>query len=159
MVSLAKESGAKGKASTLADYVPLDDGQCYPLDSTLRVRYTLQEIGMSEETSLPIETTCLDVNNLQKENADFLLLDCREQNEFDLVRIEGSTLIPMSELQDRVGELEPHRQRHIVVHCHHGGRSMRVTQWLRQQGFPKVQNMAGGINAWAQDIDPSMPTY
>ncbi|MEW4451554.1 rhodanese-like domain-containing protein [Bremerella sp. JC817] len=114
---------------------------------------------MSEETSLPIETTCLDVNNLQKENADFLLLDCREQNEFDLVRIEGSTLIPMSELQDRVGELEPHRQRHIVVHCHHGGRSMRVTQWLRQQGFPKVQNMAGGINAWAQDIDPSMATY
>ncbi|MFN3151161.1 rhodanese-like domain-containing protein [Bremerella sp.] len=114
---------------------------------------------MSEETSLPIETTCLDVQELKNQNADFVLLDCREQNEFDLVRIDGSTLIPMSEIQDRIAELEAHRQRHIVVHCHHGGRSMRVTQWLRQQGFPKVQNMAGGIHAWAQDIDPSMPTY
>lgn len=114
---------------------------------------------MSEETSLPIETTCCDVQNLQRANADFLLLDCREQNEFDLVKIDGATLIPMSEIRERVGELEPQRQTHIIVYCHHGGRSMRVTQWLREQGFPKVQNMAGGIHAWAQDIDPSMPTY
>ncbi|PQO44482.1 rhodanese-like domain-containing protein [Blastopirellula marina] len=114
---------------------------------------------MSEETSLPIETTCIDVQNLKDSNADFLLLDCREQNEFDLVKIDGATLLPMSEIRERVGELEPQRQTHIVVYCHHGGRSMRVTQWLREQGFPKVQNMAGGIHAWAQDVDPSMPTY
>ncbi|MBI1246944.1 rhodanese [bacterium] len=114
---------------------------------------------MSDETSLPIETTCLEVQNLQQQNADFLLLDCREQNESDLVRISGATLIPLSEIQDRVEELEPHRQRHIVVYCHHGGRSMRVTQWLRETGFPKVQNMAGGIHAWAQDIDNSMLRY
>lgn len=114
---------------------------------------------MSGETSLPIETTCSDVQRLQQQSADFLLIDCREQNEYDLVRIEGATLLPMSEIQQRLEELEPHRQGHIVVHCHHGGRSMRVTQWLREQGFPKVQNMAGGIHAWAQDIDPSLPTY
>ncbi len=118
-----------------------------------------EEAKMPEETSLPIETTCTDVKQLQDRSADFLLLDCREPTEYELVCIPGSTLIPMAQLPQRLEELEPHRQRHIVVYCHHGGRSMRVTQWLRERGFPKVQNMSGGVHAWAHDIDPSMPQY
>jgi len=110
-------------------------------------------------SDLPLEVTCNDVHDLQVEEADFVLLDCREQNEFDHVRIAGSILVPMSELEQRASELEQHRDRHIVVHCHHGGRSMRVTQWLRSQGFTKAQNMQGGIDVWAQEIDPSMPRY
>ncbi|HQU46751.1 MAG TPA: rhodanese-like domain-containing protein, partial [Pirellulales bacterium] len=59
----------------------------------------------------------------------------------------------------RVSELEPHRGRAIVVHCHHGGRSLRVAQWLRQQGFAAAQSMSGGIDAWAAEIDPDVPRY
>jgi rhodanese-related sulfurtransferase len=89
----------------------------------------------------------------------FLLLDCREPDEYNRVHIAGALLLPMSELDQRVGELASHRDREIVVHCHHGGRSLRVTRWLREQGFPNVQSMAGGIDAWSLEIDPSLPRY
>jgi rhodanese-related sulfurtransferase len=65
----------------------------------------------------------------------------------------------MSQIQARLGELTPLREKHFVVHCHHGGRSERVTYWLRANGFPRVQNMAGGIDAWAVQIDPALPRY
>lgn len=92
-------------------------------------------------------------------DADLLLVDCREQNEYDLVRLEPAVLIPMSELTTRVGELDSHRDREIVVHCHHGGRSLRVAMWLRQQGFARACSLAGGIDAWAERIDSSLPRY
>ena len=110
-------------------------------------------------TTQPLE---IDVETLRDKlaaNGDLFLLDCREPQEHATVHIEQATLIPMSELTDRVAELEPQRQREIVVHCHHGGRSLRVTHWLRQQGFERVSNLAGGIDAWAERIDPTLPRY
>ena len=71
----------------------------------------------------------------------------------------GVTLLPMSELANRVAELEPHRDGEIVVHCHHGGRSLRVAMWLRNQGFARVSSLAGGIDLWSQQIDPGVPRY
>ena len=62
-------------------------------------------------------------------------------------------------LRERIDELEAHRDGRIVVHCHHGGRSMQVTQALRSMGFEQTQNMAGGIDAWSQLIDDSVPRY
>jgi len=62
-------------------------------------------------------------------------------------------------LQDseaRAAELDAFRGRNVVVHCHHGGRSMRVAQWLRQQGFDHAQSMAGGIDQWAAEVEPGM---
>ena len=108
---------------------------------------------------LALEISPSEVKVLLDEQADFFLLDCREAEEHATASIAGATLLPMSEIQERVGELEPQRERHIVVHCHLGGRSMQVTQWLRQQGFNRVQSMAGGIAAWSDEIDPSVPTY
>ncbi len=90
---------------------------------------------------------------------DFLFLDCREQQEFDAVKIEGTTFIPMSELQERVGELESHKDREIIVHCHHGGRSLRVAMFLRQNGYATATSMAGGIDAWAVEIEPGLARY
>ncbi|MGC1274038.1 MAG: rhodanese-like domain-containing protein [Planctomycetaceae bacterium] len=110
-------------------------------------------------TDHPIE---IDVEALRDKLAasdDFLLLDCREASEFEIVRLEQATLLPMSELAERVGELEPHRDREIVVHCHHGGRSLRVAMWLRQRGFDRAISLAGGIDAWAERIDSSLPRY
>lgn len=111
------------------------------------------------EGSVPIEIDVQTVKAMQKRQADFLLLDCREQKEFDVARITGSRLVPMHDIPDRLSELEAFRDKPIVVHCHHGGRSLRVTQWLRQQGFMTAQNMAGGIDAWSMEIDPTVPRY
>jgi len=107
----------------------------------------------------PWETDCRTVETRRKAGEAFLLLDCRERDEDALVRIEGARLIPMTELAQRVSELDAHKDSEIVVYCHHGGRSLRVAQWLRQQGFPKVSSMAGGIDRWSQEIDPTLPRY
>lgn len=113
----------------------------------------------AENQNFPIEVDVNHVKSLQDSGAEFLFLDCREPNEYETASIPGTTLIPMSEMQDRVEELKEHQEKHIIVHCHHGGRSMRVTQWLRGQDFSKVQNMAGGIDAWSLQIDESVPRY
>lgn len=111
------------------------------------------------QNSLPIEVTCAQVNARLVAQDQFLFLDCREPEEHRHVAISGTLLIPMSQLQNRISELESHRQDHIIVHCHHGGRSLRVANWLRQQGFPKAQSMAGGIDQWAVEIEPGMLRY
>ncbi len=113
----------------------------------------------AENQELPIEVDVHHVKALQDAGEQFLFIDCREKDEYETARISGATLIPMSEMQDRSEELAKHRDEHIIVHCHHGGRSMRVTQWLKGQDFAKVQNMAGGIDAWSQEIDDSVPRY
>lgn len=108
---------------------------------------------------LPLEIDCHTVQGLLEKGTDLLLLDCREQDEYEIVRIDGALLAPMSELAERIVDLEPHRSRHIIVYCHHGGRSLRVAAWLRQQGFEQTQSMAGGIDLWSQTIDASIPRY
>ncbi len=107
----------------------------------------------------PLETDCQTVKQKLDASEDFLFLDCREQNEYDQVHIEGTMLLPMSEIQERVGELDEHRDREIVVHCHHGGRSLQVAGWLVQQGFADAKSLAGGIDLWSQVIDPALPRY
>ena len=108
---------------------------------------------------LPWEVDCRTVRALLDAQADFLFVDCREKNEYDLVRIAGAKLIPLGETPARVPDYEPYRERPIVIHCHHGGRSLRAAQWLRQNGFPTAQSMAGGIHRWAEEIEPGMTKY
>lgn len=108
---------------------------------------------------LPLEIDCESVQRMQAAGEPFLLLDCRERDEYETAKIEGASLLPMSELQVRIDELEDRRNSLIVVHCHHGGRSLRVANWLRAQGFPMAQSMAGGIDAWSLRIDPQVPRY
>ncbi len=87
---------------------------------------------------------------------DLLLVDVREPHEYEIVNI-GAQLIPLGQLPHRVHELDSSRD--IVVHCHHGGRSARAVQYLRELGFRKVWNLHGGIDAWAVEIDPSLQRY
>ncbi len=113
----------------------------------------------SSSSELPVEIDVAAVAAMQKKRDDFLLLDVRTPGEYETAKIEGSTLIPMGEIGDRISELESYRDRLIVVHCHHGGRSLQITHALRQNGFAKVQNMAGGIEQWSLEIDDSVPRY
>jgi rhodanese-related sulfurtransferase len=85
------------------------------------------------------------------------LLDVREEWEFQTARIDGSLLIPMGEVAARIAELDSAAE--TVVICHRGGRSMQVAGLLERLGFPKVINLAGGVDAWARSVDPSMPVY
>jgi adenylyltransferase/sulfurtransferase len=87
---------------------------------------------------------------------DFLLLDVREPHEFQICNL-GGKLIPLNDLPGRVSELDSSRD--IVVHCKMGGRSAKAVEFLRQSGFTKVQNLAGGITAWSDRIDPKVPKY
>lgn len=109
--------------------------------------------------TVPLEIDCRAVKAKLDAGESFLFLDCREPNEYATAKIAGTTLIPMTQLTDRVAELESFRGSPIIVHCHHGGRSLRVTNWLRNQGFSQVSNMAGGIDDWSLQIDPSVPRY
>ncbi len=94
-----------------------------------------------------------------------LLLDVREQWEFETARIEGATLVPMSTLASRVAEIETLQEgadgtvRPIVCICHHGARSMQVAAFLEQQGLEQLVNMTGGIHGWSQQVDPNVPVY
>ena len=86
-----------------------------------------------------------------------LLLDVREPHEWDIVHIDGSRLIPLNELPERVNELDSADE--IVAYCHTGGRSARAADFLRGLGYKKVRNLEGGIEAWAVEVDPSLPRY
>ena len=108
---------------------------------------------------VPLEIDCQAVKAKRDAGDSFLFLDCREAAEYDTVKIDGAVLLPMSEITERIGELEEHRNAEIIVHCHHGGRSLRVANWLRQQGFAAAQSMAGGIDVWAVEIEPGMARY
>lgn len=85
-----------------------------------------------------------------------LLLDVREPSELQTVAVAGALHIPMRQVPGRASELP--RDRPILVMCHHGGRSQMVADWLLAQGFDAA-NVAGGIDAWATDVDPSLARY
>src|SRR5271165_6127272 len=87
---------------------------------------------------------------------DLFVLDVREPHEYQICNI-GGYLIPLNDLPKRVSELDSSRE--IVVHCKMGGRSAKAADFLRQSGFTKVHNLAGGINAWADRVDPKVPKY
>ena len=87
------------------------------------------------------------------------LLDCREPEEVDICRIEGSVMMPMAEIPAAVERLKDLSERGMVVYCHHGMRSLHASQFLRERGIESVFSMAGGIELWARQIDPEMARY
>ncbi len=94
---------------------------------------------------------------LAQAGAPPLLLDVREPWEFQRARIADTLLIPMREIPAALTRLDPERE--IVVICHHGIRSRHVAQFLESRGFGRVINLSGGIDAWAREVDPSIPFY
>ncbi len=107
---------------------------------------------------MDFEISAGQVKALQKQGEKFTLLDVREPWEYEKAAVEGSKHIPMGDVPVRAHrELDP--DEHIIVMCHHGVRSLSVTNWLRQQGFDKTQSMRDGIDGWARTVDPKVPLY
>lgn len=110
-------------------------------------------------TEQPLEVDVTTVSNWLSSREDWVLLDCREPAEAEIAAIRGAVLIPMNQIPSATEQLKDMEGKHIVVHCHHGGRSLRVAHWLRANGFADAQSMAGGINAWSIEIDQTVPRY
>jgi len=87
----------------------------------------------------------------------FQFIDVREPHESQIAKIPGAKLIPLGEVPKRVGELDPNAE--VIVYCKMGGRSAKAADFLRQSGFKSVKNMIGGILAWSDKVDPSVPKY
>ncbi len=94
---------------------------------------------------------------LRDNNGEVFLLAVREHSELTSCRIEGALPIPMGEVPERYGALP--RDAPLLVFCHHGMRSLHVVQYLEAKGFENALNLAGGIHAWAVDVDPEMKQY
>lgn len=107
---------------------------------------------------LPPEITAEEFASLRPQSDAPTLLDVREKWEYDTAHLDPSLLMPMGDVPSRANnELDPDAR--IVVLCHHGARSLNVAMWLRQQGFDNAQSLAGGIDAWSRQIDPTLPRY
>ncbi|MGQ0794010.1 MAG: molybdopterin-synthase adenylyltransferase MoeB [Deltaproteobacteria bacterium] len=104
-----------------------------------------------------VEITIDEFHEIRNDGNNIVVLDVREPGEHEICSFEGSKLIPLNELQSRVNELDTADE--IIVHCHHGMRSLRATNFLRSVGFKKVKSLRGGIDAWAEEYDPIMPRY
>jgi rhodanese-related sulfurtransferase len=112
------------------------------------------------ETSLPTETSPQAVQRRIDTGEPLVLIDVREPEEFAITRIEGATLIPMRKIPATLQQLKAKAEdATLIVFCHHGVRSLNVVHWLREQGVPTCQSMAGGIDAWSAVVDPSVPRY
>jgi adenylyltransferase/sulfurtransferase len=105
-----------------------------------------------------LEITAEELNRERQEKSEeLMLIDVREPHEWEIAHIEGARLIPLGQLPDRLGELDGHTE--IVTQCHHGSRSMKALEILKGAGFGKVRSLAGGIDAWAEKIEPGMARY
>jgi rhodanese-related sulfurtransferase len=108
----------------------------------------------------PFEITPRELKARLDAGEKLLLVDCREPAEFELARIEGAELVPMRSVPAELSRLDALAdETPLVVYCHHGVRSLNVVHWLREQGVEACQSMAGGIDRWSLEIDPSVPRY
>jgi len=111
----------------------------------------------SSMSETPLEITVEEAQRLLAGPNPPLIIDVRETDEYAICRIEGSRLIPMNTVPARLAEIP--QDVPVLVQCHHGGRSMKVTQFLRAKGYARVTNLKGGIDAWSLKVDPSVPRY
>lgn len=129
-------------------------GALIPFSAQERISPPAPETGAAHPAELSVQEA--------KQQLDFaaqstLLIDVREPWETAIAKVSAARSIPMRQVPERLAELP--RDHHLLVMCHHGSRSQRVAEYLRAQGFRRVSNVAGGIAAWAEQIDPSLRQY
>ena len=105
----------------------------------------------------PLEISVVELDRLRRGGGPHAVLDVREPWETSICSIDGSLNIPLTMIPQSLERIP--RDRPLVVMCHHGGRSARAVEWLRQNGFESASNLTGGIDAWARQVDTTMATY
>ncbi len=117
-------------------------------------------ITQQEQTTKPImdEITASELKQRLDDGDDIQIIDVREPHEYEIGQIPNSKLIPLGQVLNRIDEIDPERE--TVVHCKMGGRSAKAIDALQRSGFQgKLSNLVGGITAWSNDVDPSVPKY
>ena len=104
-----------------------------------------------------LEISVAELQKKKKAGELFLLIDVREPWEYQTCKIEGATLIPMRAIPANLQQLDVDQD--VICYCHHGQRSLDVAAWLRAQGVKTAQSLAGGIERWSLEIDPTVPRY
>lgn len=109
----------------------------------------------------PIEVSPTDVSYLMERPGErnFRIIDCREESEWHICHLPDARLVPLSRFSELAAQVFTNTQEHLIIYCHHGVRSLRAAQWLREYGFVHAQSMRGGIDAWADLVEPEMPRY
>jgi rhodanese-related sulfurtransferase len=109
---------------------------------------------------LPLEVSPQEVKRRLDSGEKIALIDVREPSEFAIARLENAELVPMRTIPAELSRLDARTDAGtLIVFCHHGVRSLNVVNWLREQGVDACQSMAGGIDRWSLEIDPSVPRY
>ena len=139
-----------GKSPTIRDIVPSRHAatscETPPSNSSM------------SQAEIPIELSVSEAKQRWDEAPDrTVIIDVREPYELDICRVDGAEHIPMRQIPERLNTLAP--DKHLLILCHTGMRSMRVTEFLRARGLTAVSNIAGGIDAWAEEIEPGMQRY
>ena len=115
---------------------------------------------MPELPSLPLEISVREAQRLiAAKGASLRLIDVRDPDEFAFCHLPGAELIPLQVLPSEAGAHLPDKSAGIVLYCHHGMRSARAAEYLRQLGYANARSMAGGIEKWSTEIDPAVPRY
>lgn len=112
---------------------------------------------MSMAIDLPLQIGVAELARWRDEKVPHVVLDVREPWETAICLIDGSIEVPLGEVPGSVSRLPSDKP--VVVTCHHGMRSLRAVSWLRANGVSNAVNLAGGIDAWAREVDPAMTTY
>ena len=98
-------------------------------------------------------------NGVDDHGLAIAMVDCREQKEYEIAKIDNAIPMPMGQWPPSADALASLDGKRVVVHCHHGGRSLRVANWFRQNGHPQAASMSGGIDKWSLEIDQKIPRY
>jgi len=104
-----------------------------------------------------VDISVRDYQALRARGDDHVLVDVREPHEHRIAHLEDAVLIPLRTVPQHVQELD--RERLIVLYCHHGPRSRAALEYLKTQGFTRLRNLQGGIDAWSREVDPTVPRY
>lgn len=113
--------------------------------------------GTSQKIDNVLEITTYELKKIMDSKKPFTLIDVREPHEYQICRIEGSLLIPLATIAGQMNQLDQTGE--IIVHCQSGKRSYEAVKFLKSMGFSKARSLKGGIKAWSEDIDPSLPVY
>ena len=111
----------------------------------------------------PTETKEISIHDaaalIDQAEESFLLIDCREPDEYEICKIENSDLAPLSNFEMEIQTLFIDEEDQALIYCHHGGRSLRAVEILRGLGYQNTFSISGGIDKWAQEIDTELPRY
>ena len=157
MLVIDAQAGTSRVLKLVADSACPTCGAAAVIKDLIPARYTATTCANPSMSEHPIEVTVEEASRQLAKATPPLLIDVREADEFALCHIEGARLIPMNSIPTRLAELP--QDVPVLIHCHHGGRSMKVTHFLRSKGYTQVSNVKGGIDAWSLKVDPKVPRY